>query len=589
MKQFKLVDRFSGYSNKRDATNIGSTFMIAGSKNVFINDGEKVAVRPGFTMFGAENAALEPIESGQTFRTSRGLEIPMRGYDDELEFYYDGAWRRLSASWTSVAFSFTPEAWWDNTEKVALQIFVNGTPNLYAWNGAIFVVASSTATTITKTGATTFAEEGFFTSSNRTLINTRTGNEHTYTGGTATTTLTGVNNDTGILAGDVLVQKIVTTANQPSATLDNDIVTILNNQIYVADTEQHLVWVSKALDYKDFTGATPREVGDGEVLTLEGPIRAMYAQEKDVYISAGNDLWYQTRFTSSADLLNETLTIDRLKTGPQQAALSQSSTGKIKNDILFLSKEPTLDTLGRIVDTEKPQSIPISDEIKSLMDSLDLTIDPHMIYYKYKSYITFPSSSIVLVYDWENKFWNPPWTMGISKFFIYEDVLYGHSSRVTETYKLLDGKSDNEQPIEAVAKFAYRNYGNRTQQKEFDEYYVEGYISGNTKLEMEFLSDYEGATGVTKKTIDATDQTILFAPSQDISLGKAPLGQEPLGSTILSLEDKTKFRVIKTVAKQDFYEHSVVFSSNETDADWELLAHGPNTTYSTAQSVHIKQ
>jgi hypothetical protein len=70
MKQFKLVDRFSGYSNKRDATNIGSTFMIAGSKNVFINDGEKVSVRPGFTIFGAENADITPIESGHTFKTS---------------------------------------------------------------------------------------------------------------------------------------------------------------------------------------------------------------------------------------------------------------------------------------------------------------------------------------------------------------------------------------------------------------------------------------------------------------------------------------------------------------------------------------
>lgn len=588
MKKFKLVDRFSGYSNKKDATNIGSTFMIAGSKNVFINDGEKVAVRPGFTLFGAENATLEPIESGHVFRTSRGLEIPMRSYDDNLEYYYDGAWRLLSSGWSSVAFSFTPEAWWDNTEKAGLQIFVNGTPNLYAWNGAIAEIDSTTANTITKTGTTTWAEEGFFVSGNKTVV--INGTEYAYTGGESTTTLTGVTPDpTGEADGSIVIQKVITTANQPSATLDNDIVTILNNQIYVAATDQHLVWVSKALDYKDFTGSTPREVGDGEVLTLEGPITAMYAQEKDVYVSAGNDLWYQTVFTSAADLLSETLTIDRLKTGPQQAALSQSSTGKIKNDILFLSKEPTLDTLGRIIDTEKPQSIPISDEIKTLMDSLDITQNPHMIYYKYKSYITFPSSSIVLVYDWEHKFWNPPWTMGISKFFIYNDELYGHSSRVTETYKLLDGKSDNDQPIEAVAKFAYRNYGNRTQQKEFDEYYIEGYISGNTIIDMEFLSDYEGATGVTKKSIDATDQTILFQPSQDVSLGKASLGKEPLGSSVLSLEDKIKFRVIKTVAKQDFYEHSVIFSSNETDSEWELLAHGPNATYSTVDNIHIKQ
>jgi hypothetical protein len=223
------------------------------------------------------------------------------------------------------------------------------------------------------------------------------------------------------------------------------------------------------------------------------------------------------------------------------------------------------------------------------MDSLDLTIEPHMIYFKYKSYITFPSSSIVLVYDWEHKFWNPPWTLGISKFFIYDGELYGHSSRVAETYKLLDGKSDNDQPIEAVAKFAYRNYGNRTQQKEFDEYYVEGYIGGNTVIEMELLSDYEGAGGVTKFSIDAQDNTILFKPSQDASLGKSSLGKEPLGSTILSLEDKTKFRVIKELSKQDFYEHSVIFSSNETDADWELLAHGANATYSKVDNVHIKQ
>jgi len=590
MKQFKLVDRFSGYSNKRDATNTGSTFLIDGSKNVFINDGEKVSIRPGFSLFGAENETIGGITSSHVMLTSAGPEIPMRSYDDELEFYYDGEWRRLADSWASTDFVYTDETWWDNTEKVGLTIFVNGDSNLYAWNGAIAVVDSSTSTTITKTGSETWAELGFFGSSNLTLVNPRNGNEYTYTGGTSTTTLTGVNNNTDLLDGDVLVQKIVTTSNQPGgASFTNNIVAILKNQIYVASDTQHLVFVSKAVDYANFSASTPREVGEGETLTLEGPIRAIYVQEESVYISAGNDLWYQTVFTPSADLLSENLTIDRLKTGPQQAAWSHSATGKIKNDILFVSREPSLDTLGRVLDTEKPQSIPISDPIKSFFKDLDFTIDPSMIYYQNKTYISFPSSSVVLVYDWEHRFWNPPWTMSISSFSIIDNELYGHSAVVNESYKLLDGKNDNGQPIEAIAKFAYKNYGVRHQNKEFDEYYVEGYIGGNTKLELNVFYDYEGANGFNSSTIDATDQDILFKPSTDASIGKSSLGKEPLGSSGLDLADKTKFRVIKEFSKQDFYEHATEFYSNEVDAEWELLAQGPNATFSKADNVSIKQ
>ena len=76
-------------------------------------------------------------------------------------------------------------------------MFVDGSTNVYKWNGATTTFASCTSNTITKQGTDTWAESGFYTTSDKKIM--LGGIEYTYTGGEVTTTLTGVTPDpTGV-------------------------------------------------------------------------------------------------------------------------------------------------------------------------------------------------------------------------------------------------------------------------------------------------------------------------------------------------------------------------------------------------------
>ena len=588
MRKFQILDSFKGYVNKKDITNISPEYLVSPSKNTFINDGEKISSRPGFELFGAANTAATPIEYSWTWNTSTGTEIPLRAYDDELEFYYDGAWRKLKDGWTSVVFQSA--TWWSATEKLDLLVFVNGTANLFSWSGGITTFASCTSNTITKEGTTTWGEERFLVNGTRKVV--IGGIEYTYTGGEGTTTLTGVTPDPtggGYSAGDVIHQAVITTANKPAAGFYNDVIGLLDNQIYVGDSTKRQIYISKNTDYADFAYSSPRVPGEGALLTPDSPPFAFVPLEEKMYASCGKDEWYKISFKLSADLTKETVEIEQLKTAPLQAAISANATSRIKNDIVFVSNEPSIDTIGRVENKEDFSSVPLSDPIKLDMDSYIFNSGASVIYFKNQIFIAIPSSGVVLIYDIERKFWQPPWYMAINNFSIYNGTLLGHSSQVAESYTLLTGNNDNGNPIEAIAAFSYRNFGDRANLKSFNEYYTEGYISTGTTLTMTLKYDFGGYTSIVSNDIKGSNSSIIFQTIADNSLGKNPFGSNPLGSIVDSPSDLPKFRIKHGLQKQDFFEYQAQYSSNNVDMQWELLAHGPNVYVSPNRDNDLTQ
>jgi hypothetical protein len=586
MKKFKVTSEFKGYVSKKDITNLDEKYLVSPSKNTYINDGEKISSRPGYTILGASNTATTPIESAFTWYCSTGIELPMRSYDDELEFWDGDTWVRLANSWSSVNFQYA--TWWDATEKLDRLILVNGDSNLYSWNGATALISSTTSNSITKTGTTTFAEDRFFTTGNKTvLIN---GTEYAYTGGEGTTTLTGVTPDpTGEANGSMIIQKIVTTSNKPASGFKNDVIGVLNNQLYVGDSTKRQIYISKNNDFTTFTYSSPRVPGEGALITPDSPPVAFLSLEDKMYASCGRDEWYKITFTLSADLTKETVEIKRLDTAPLQGAISANGSAKIKNDVVFVTNEPTIDSLGRIENVEGVRSVPLSDSISVDMDGYDFTNSPSIIYYKNQIFCAIPSSGVVLIYDLQEKFWQPPWYMPISHFSIIGGELIGHSSQVAESYKLFDGNNDNGNPIDASVSFAYYSGGERGLLKSMNEYFSEGYISLNTTLTMVLKYDFGGYGGSVTKDIKGTDSGIIFQTTTDNSLGKQPLGSQPLGSVTDSLLDLPKFRVFHELTKNDWYEYQVVYGSNQVDAQWELLAHGGNVYLSSSGSNDRKR
>lgn len=585
MKKFDLIKDFAGYINKRDVTNTSIRHLVSGSQNVVINDGEKVEGRKGFTLLGSEGSSTG-IYSEYVFKTRRGEEIMLRAYDDELEFYTSsiGDWTRLSNGWTSTEMDFT--TWWDSTEQTDLLLFVAQNSSVYEWSGAIAEISSTTSNSITKTGTETWAEAGFYTGRDKTVI--INGTEYTYTGGESTTTLTGVSPDpTGEANGSTVFQKIVTNTNTPGSGATNDSIKTLNNQVHIGDYTNREIFVSSNSDFTDFTPSANRLPGEGFSLTLDDYFVGFIPQEDRMYITAGLNDWYQVVLTLSDDLQNESVQIKKLKSAPYGAAKEKDLIHHIKNDVVFVSNEPTLDSLGRIENINTPQSRPYSDAIKVDFDAADFS-GGDIQYWKNKLYITAPNDSKMWIMDIEKGFWNPPQILSIKKLSLFEGSLYGHSDSSNETYKLFDGNTDNGAPIEYVSTFAYRNSGERANLKNFDEYYSEVYMSLGTTLTLELLYDYKGSRGSQTFEIDSTNDDLRFDSTFDASLGKAELGKEGLGSSTESLDNLSKYRHYAVTRPTDFFEYQAVYKTSDLGAEFEILAHGPNTILAGRQDNKLR-
>ncbi len=592
MKKFKLTSQFRGYSNKADITNIDPGFFVTPSQNVIINDQEKAEIRKGYTLDGSSATVTTPCVSSYDWITSTGSENNLKTNATKIYYRFVDAlgvvtWRDLGVT-TASGITINFAEWWDATEAIDVLLFVDRTSNINMWSGGVTTFASATANTVTKQGTETWAESHFLKTGTRSII--IGGVPATYTGGEGTTTLTGVSVDFSATAvGSVIHQAVRVTATTPASGITTDLIGVLNNYVYIADSQLRTVYVSKNTNYTDYTFNSPVRVpGEGALLTLDAAPVAFVPQESDMYISAKKDQWYKTVFTLSADLTGESLEIKRLKSGPGQGAISQSSVGQIKNSLLYITNDKTVDTLGRVELINTPESVPISDIVKTQFQDFDYTINPHIKYFKNKTYITIPTDSRSMIYDHEKKLWNVPQILPIARYAVIGGELYGHSSQSDETYKLFDGTNDNGNPIAWKMYFAYNNFGVRSWNKEFDEQYSEGYISTNTVATMVIKYDFGGFTSIVNKTIDGTNAKILFSTTTDNSLGKYPLGEMPLGSITDSVDNLAKFRVIHTLTKDDCYEVQIGYEGEEVDDQFQLLAQGPNALESESDNISIK-
>ena len=626
MVKFSISEETLGYVTSQEASNTDKRYLTSGSKNVLIDYQKKVKTRSGYTRLGAENTALTEIRNAWTWNTSTGTKLAQRFYDDELEVYLgtiDGfainAWTRVKASWSTTEMLRScirqggNGGWYDTTEKMDLQIMVNGTDKLWKWNGAVAVVASITGTTITKQSTTTFAQNRFYTSGNKTLVCVRTGTEYTYTGGETTTTLTGIADTTGLQANDILVQKVVEHDNEPADGRNNDFIYNFENQIVLGSADDSLVYISKSSDYTDFAYSAPRVAGEGALLTLDNPTRGIASIGQYLLIFAGNSSIFKAEYESITvgTALTETLKIKKVDTGVDQGALNQESIVPIGNALAYLSNEVALRIIENPEDLTGINPKTFSNPIQPDFDAEDWDGAFGMWYKNILFYSTPDASHLYMlnfVQDADGKlfrFWNPPQILPVGAMSLIDlddgngIQLYGHSNSVPESYLLFDGASDgqyadmdvaNKLPISAKAVFAYNNFKDRTKLKNFDEYYVEGEITPNTTdLMMTIEYDYNGITQVIEKEIDGSDEEILEGTVDFNSLAQQSLAVNPLGGFLNPPSTTRKFRTIFEQAKEDFYEMRAIFETDEVDRYWAIIAHGPNATLSNRLSITIKR
>lgn len=604
-QRFTLVDKFLGYRNREDKTLLAPGYMIEDSQNVLIDISGRLKNRKGYTLDGQADVTIAPMLGWFDWDEHKNGTINLRANQGKVQFRYVNSVGTVV--WTTIitGLSTTNRVrftnFWNNTEKQNVLLFVAHSPFVYEWNGATTTFASATAATITKQGTSTWAEAGFYVTANKQI--TIGGITYTYTGGEGTTTLTGVTpNPTlgGHVAGDLIYQNVITTANSAItsmlSTFVNDSISNLQNQIYYGSEASNDIYISQVNNYKSVAYTSPvRIVGEGALITLRSPFKAFAPQENAMYISAGNSQWYQTQLTLSSDNAKEAFQVTPLKTSSHQGSINQEATGHDRNSVVFISFEPRMVSLGRVDNIyQTPMMTDYSYPIANLMNEYDLT-DASIKYWKSYVFVAVPREGKYLILnqtDPNNVFWEAPQTGSFAGFSIIDGDLYAQGYSVPETYKLYDSYSDNGNPIQTIARFAYSNFGDKANTKYFNEYWVSGYISANTLLTMQMNYDIDGCATDIQKTIAGDDTQIVCILSGDASLGKTSLGKHGLGTnSLVTGPDPLPpyFNVVKTMLRKDFYLYSPVFQSYGVDYRWELLAFGPLSTKTMYGNNVIKQ
>lgn len=623
MARFVTINVTSGYQTATDPTNSPESILVAGSQNVLIDQQKKVKSRAGYTLFGAANAALTPIKpQAPTWNTSSGQEYPMRPYDTFLQAYLGTIDGTVINAYTQIMSGLSATAplrfadWYDNTEAQDLLLFVQGDANVYEWGGGVAVVGSiPDGTHVTKAGTTTWAQNRFYTTRNKTMVCVRTGTEYTYSAGEGSTNLT-VGDSTGLVAGDILVQKVVTQANAPIANRTNDTLFCFNNQIYVGSNNDELGYISKNTSYFDFTYSAPRLTGEGGLLTLDAPIKGFGAVGNNIVIFAGRSSMFAAAYQqiTVGSTLTEALNVKKLNTGIDQSAQSQEVIVPIGNQLAYLSFEPALRIIKNPSDIEGIDPQTYSNPIKPDFDGIDWT-GAAMLWFKNGIYLSAPTVSRLYILEFiedadgkTERFWQAPQLLPVQALSIISDALYGHSNVVAETYALFDGGGDRDYaginpadriPFKAIALFSYadqyfipkrmRTYANRSALKNFDQYFSEGEIAPGTTIMVRILYDFGGVTQIVSKTISGEDSGIVFENNNLSSLGQSSFGMQPLGGASVEPDNTLRYRVIFDIPKEDYYQIQEEYSTEMVDAYFAVISRGVNAELSSRIDTTISR
>lgn len=617
VKELEIISDFTlGYRNREDTSLLKPQTLVSGSHDVLTDVSGRVRSREGYTLDGAASTVLAGIKSSFDWESQNGYVHHLRsgfltsaGNDGKLQIRYKDSsgvvtWLDLLTGLTKVLFNYVN--FWDSIAVKAYLLMVNGGTGIYEWSGGITTVGSAAAAAITTSDTRTFAQLGFTATGSFIAA----GVTYAYTGGSTTTTLTGVTpTPAAIPVGTPIYQAPVltavgsmtfTTTPTPPTGFTFDLISQLNNQVFFGSLTSNLLYMSKAGTYKDYSQSTARLQYEGDQFTSQGTLKALIPEDDKLYVSAGLDEWYYTEFvqttitnqTTGTTLIYENSNLKRLKTTSGQSALSQQYVDKIKNNIIYVSNEIIVNSFGNIANyLNAPQIVDISFPIVNDMNRYDFT-GGSVFYYKQYVYVAIPAMGLFRIYNMTNPqhpYWEAPQKIAISCFSDIDGKLVGHSSLTSESYVLFNGYSDRAtdlshtgSPISSEAVFAFQTNGLRGKRKSFNKFFVEGYMTKNSSLttNLTFRSPNSGLIPAQSFIISGTDDYVLGQDDLN-SLGKYSFGKEPLGGDTILTQQNTLpyyFAVIKTTLRYPYLNFQPGFSSYGVNEPWEILSFGTNVS-----------
>ena len=506
-------------------------------------------------------------------------------------------------------------------------------------------ISAGIAGSITKTGTTSWAEDGFisyqFVDDTSAASNSNSRNQFVVNGqkyvfgddGNSTTTLTSVYPNPASISADSIAFEVVFDTTLETATVLQptfDMMIVSGNQAVLASYNSNVVFISadggtpSDGGFLDFENAGDFITGDPDSITLDSHCKGIGEKDGRVLIFGGDSDLYVVTLNFPApvafqfDGSNSRYVfpkVEKVKLPGLNAALGHEFIGNFKNMLVWIDQTNQLRAQGTFENISDIQPALLSIAVQSELQQEDFTggelkvIDDII-------HITAPNTGR----DWEyvvreslsptggvtaDRFWNPPQVRGISRFSIIDGVVFGHSSANPQMYQLYDtnqwyddGPTDEPLPYAVIMRFPYSNHGlNDNGLVIFDKFMFEGYLQQGVDLRCKVYYDYQGSSGTNTLVInnpDTADEDLAtFFIRPTVSLGDSSFGDEPFGDGIIEetneQDNLPKFRKIAACRLKNCFEYSPEIYAVQEDVRFELLHFGPNIRLASQQPNFIKK
>ena len=603
------ISQFGGYFSSYDKTKIVNNVLVGGSKNVYKKINGNIGVRDGLKRRGTANSTLSEVSSEYVYRTSWGDIYPLWVTNGELQVEIETAtdtfeWFTLM---TTSATRWVFDIWWDNTLKKNKVIAVNGSDDMFSWAGGVAVISSTTANSITKTGSATWTEDHFEGATGNVVVN---GTTYAYTGGTGTTTLTGVTPDpTGEANGSYVLSPIITTSNTPASGFSADFLKVVNNRAFVGSYTSQLIYISSSTNFTNFTIPSPIIPGSPNLLTLDGTGKGIAVRQGNAHISFGTDGWVEVTFptyTNSSGVLLEQITPILKPVQALGAALAHEFIANNGDNFFYLAQDQQLRYFGG-ANTSFTTVYPcLSQEIYTELQTEDFDGGGIKVIAD-QTYITAPNTGNTWIYQVRqsinaegvvvaDRLWYSPFVLNATRIDEIGGEVVAFSNANPQVYYVLDTEqwhddspSDEALPYTCIAVFPYVSSGtNRQIVQNLKNLYTEGYIGTGTPLYATINYDYLGSTAQLTAPVNTTERPATTYTTSVPSLGESSIGANPIGDIVSGEESEyPKFRVINQFSQQNCFEYQKLYYSDTADARWELVATGTDARVAGVDPVQI--
>ncbi len=327
----------------------------------------------------------------------------------------------------------------------------------------------------------------------------------------------------------------------------------------------------------DFYYTLPvRKPGEGYIFTLPSNFWTMDTQEQQLYVNTAYGQWIRIATQLSGDLRSESIEVSPLKQSGSNKVIDPWLTGHLENDLVYVTIDKNLDSIGRKELLELPQATNISDPVK--LDFLESTfVGGGIKYIGKKLYVVSPVESITHCYDTLMKYWQPPKRfveMGIPS--IVGNELIVHSNIRNQTFTMFADVTDNGSAYQVIIRTPYTAVNNRWKSKFSSMSFVEGYYDGNPLLKHTVYLEPSGCGGIYSHNIEPI---VCIAPD------RSPLGAGPFGSHALGSDTGTPNSYFQEIYKSyspilGYYFLAMEIECTSKNHTWSILSLGMNAIYS---------